>query len=59
LANKQDQRNAINKEANLKDKLKIEELRRKHKIVNEEKETINIKIAFFRLGVLHRNTKRK
>jgi hypothetical protein len=35
LANKQDQRNAINKEENIKDKLQIEKLRRKHKIVNE------------------------
>jgi hypothetical protein len=34
LANKQDRRGAINKEDDIKEKLEIEKLKRKHKIVN-------------------------
>ena len=62
LANKQDKKNAIKDEDYLKDKLEIEDLKRKHRIVKNYSMIIKgVDIHFYLplLGILHRNWKRQ
>jgi hypothetical protein len=47
LANKQDRRDAINEEDDIKEKLQIERLKRKHKIVNYKLILKILKFLFF------------